>query len=243
MEKIVIITGGSKGLGLGLAKEYHKNGYRVISISRSKLEKLYSVEQHQCDLSKTETITPTISEIFSHLEDENTATITLINNAGYLGTVNTLENIESSNIDYTISVNLIAPLILTSEFLKHTKNWSCKKQIFNISSGAAVSPYESWAMYCSSKAGIDMMTKVVAKEQDDILNGAAIVSIYPGVVDTDMQAIVRNSPKENFKSVQKFKDLHENNQLYSPSFVAKRIFELDKKGKLTNGKILDIRNV
>ena len=42
MEKIVIITGASKGLGFGLAKEYHNNGYRVISIARSKIEKLYS---------------------------------------------------------------------------------------------------------------------------------------------------------------------------------------------------------
>ena len=56
MEKILIITGGSKGLGLGLAKEYHKNGYRIISISRSNIKKLYALEQYQCYLSKTETI-------------------------------------------------------------------------------------------------------------------------------------------------------------------------------------------
>ena len=243
MEKIVIITGGSKGLGLGLAKEYHKQGYRVISISRSKIERLYSVEQYQCDLSISENIEPIINEIFSQLDEENTQNITLINNAGNLGTVNTLENIDPSDIDFTLSVNIIAPLILTSQFIKHTKNWNCKKQVFNISSGAAISPYESWAMYCSSKAGLDMMTKVVSKEQEDVTNGVSIVSIYPGVVDTDMQATVRNAPKENFKSVQKFKDLHEKGQLYSPSFVAKRIYELDKKGEFINGLILDIRNL
>ncbi len=70
MGKIVIITGGSKGLGLGLAKKYHKQGYRVISISRSKIDKLYIAEQYQCDLSKTDTIEHIMIEIFSHLEQE-----------------------------------------------------------------------------------------------------------------------------------------------------------------------------
>jgi benzil reductase ((S)-benzoin forming) len=243
MEKIVIITGGSKGLGLGLAKQYHKEGYRVISIARSKIEKYYAVDQYQCDLSKHNDIQPLLLEIFSHLDKNNTSTITLINNAGYLGTVNSLDKLAPSEIAYPIQVNLIAPLILSSVFTDLTKDWSCKKQIFNISSGAAVSPYESWSTYCSSKAGLDMMTKVFAKEQKEISNGVSMVSIYPGIVDTDMQTKVRNSPKENFKAVQRFIDFYENDELYSPQYVAEKIYELDKKGALTNGLILDVRNV
>lgn len=98
MEKIVIITGGSKGLGHGIAEEYHKNGYRVISIARTKLKKEYAVEQYQCDLSDVSQIGKTIKEIFSHLNSENTSILTLFNNAGNLGTVNTLENIDPKDI-------------------------------------------------------------------------------------------------------------------------------------------------
>ncbi len=243
MEKIVIITGGSKGLGLGLAKEYHKNGYRVISISRSKIEKLYALEQYQCDLSKTETIEKTLKEVFLHLDKENTSVLTLINNAGNLGTVNTLENITPSEISYTIQVNLIAPLIVSALFIKFSKGWDCKKQLFNISSGAAINPYESWAMYCSSKAGLDMMTSVISKEQKEITNGISAVSIYPGIVDTDMQAEARNAPKENFRDVQRFIDFYKNGDLVTPKQVAEKIYRLDITGELTNGMILDIRNV
>ena len=242
MKKIVIITGGSKGLGLGLAKEYHKNGYRIISISRSKIEKLYAVEQYQCDLSKTTEIEAVVNEIFLHLDKDNTTDITLINNAGHLGTVNTIEHIEPSEISYTIQLNLVAPLVLSSLFIKLTKDWICKKQIINISSGAAVNPYESWTMYCASKAGLDMMTKVVSKEQKEINNGVSIVSIYPGIVDTDMQAKARNTPKENFKSVQRFIDFYENGDLFSPEQVAEKIFKLDSSDELKNGRILDVRN-
>jgi benzil reductase ((S)-benzoin forming) len=242
MEKVLIITGGSKGLGLGIAKKYHKEGYRVISISRSKIEKLYLFEQYQCDLSKSESIQPVITEIFSHLDKNNTSNLTLINNAGDLGTVNTIDQISPTNIAYTIQVNLTAPLILNSLFIKLSKDWTCKKQVFTISSGAAINPYESWSMYCSSKAGVDMMTKVIAKEQKELKHGVSFVSIYPGVVDTDMQTIARNTPKENFKSVQRFIDFYEHGDLLSPKQVAEKIYHLDTIGELKNGRILDVRN-
>ncbi|MFD0762569.1 SDR family NAD(P)-dependent oxidoreductase [Lutibacter aestuarii] len=243
MEKIVIITGGSKGLGLGLAKEYHKNGYRVISIARTKLKKLYTTEQYQCDLSNTEAIEGIFTEIFSHLDENSTSKITLINNAGDLGTINTLGKLNSKDIAYTIHVNLIAPLTTSNSFIKLTKDWNCKKQIINISSGAAVNPYESWSLYCSSKAGLDMMTKVISKEQKEVVHGVNIVSIYPGVVDTDMQAAARNAPKENFKSVQRFIDFFEHGDLFTPKQVAQKIYKLDHTGELKNGRILDVRKI
>ena len=243
MEKVVIITGGSKGLGRGLADEYHKNGFRVISISRSEIDKLYTFEQYQCDLSKSDTIESTLVDIFTHLDKNSTSHITLINNAGDLGVVNTIDKLEPSAISYTIHVNLIAPLIVSSQFIKLTKNWSCKKQVINISSGAAVNPYESWSMYCSSKAGLDMMTKVLSKEQKELENGVSIVSIYPGVVDTEMQEKARSAPKENFKSVQRFIDFYEYGDLYTPKQVAEKIYYLDESGELKNGRILDVRNI
>lgn len=243
MEKIVIITGGSKGLGHGIAEEYHKNGYRVISIARTKLAKEYTVEQYQCDLSDVVQIEKTIKEIFSHLDKANTSILTLFNNAGTIGTVNTLGNIEPTEISYIMQVNLVAPLILSSLFIKLSKGWSCKKKIINISSGAAVNPYESWTMYCAAKAGLDMMTKVISKEQKEFKNGVKIVSIYPGVVDTQMQAIARNTPKEKFKSVQRFIDFYEHGELSTPKQVAEQIYQLDVAGELKNGRILDVRNV
>lgn len=242
MDNVLIITGGNKGLGYGLSKEYHKNGYRVISISRNKIAKLYALEQYQCDLSKSEAIEDVVNEIFSHLDEKTTKTLTLINNAGDLGNVKTIEKIAPEEISYTIRVNLIAPLILNSLFIKLSKGWECKKKIINISSGAAINPYESWSMYCASKAGVDMMTKVISKEQKEIKNGVKIVSIYPGIVDTNMQEKVREIPKENFKSVQRFIDFYEHGELFTPKQVAKKIYQLDVNGKLKNGRILDVRN-
>ena len=179
MEKIVIITGGNRGIGLGLAKTYHKNGYRVFSIARSQIEKMYEFEQYPCDLSSSQQLKYSFNMVFSQLDKNNTQTLTLINNAGRLGEVNTTENLRPEDIENTIHLNLIAPLQLTSMFLNLSKDWNCKRNIINISSGAAVTPYESWSMYCASKSGLDMITNVLSKEQKEKANGASIVSIYP----------------------------------------------------------------
>ncbi len=243
MEKIILITGGNKGLGLGLSKKYHENGYRVISIARSKVKELHFLEQYSCDLSEANTIESTIIEIFSHLNKNNISHVTLINNAGDLGTINTIENLSPSEISYTIHVNLIAPLVLSSLFIRFLENWNCKKQIFNISSGAAVNPYKSWVMYCSSKAGLDMMTKVISEEQKNSTHKVSIASIYPGIVATNMQVKIRNTPKKNFKEVQRFIDIYKSGELFSPKQAATKIYNLDISGKLKNGSILDIRNV
>lgn len=243
MDKIAIITGGNKGIGLALSKEYHRNGYQVISIARNTINKLYSVEQYQCDLSVLEEIEPTFKAIFEHLDLTKTKKIILINNAADLGIVTTVDNLKPEDIAYTMRVNLTAPMIINSIFIKELRNQNFEKKIINISSGAAINAYESWSMYCSSKAGLDMMTKVIAKEQKEAKNKVSIANIYPGVVDTDMQAKARNTSKENFKSVQRFIDLFEKNELASPKQVAKAIFDLDNLNKLKNGQIVDVRNL
>ena len=133
-------------------------------------------------------------------------------------------------------------MLLTNLFIKHTKDLSCIKQVINISSGAAVKPYEGWSVYCASKAALDMFTKTVAKEQIEKSNGVDCISLYPGVVDTSMQAQIRASNEANFKNLQRFIDLKTRNELFTTTYVAEVIYALLEAKKLTNGSIYDIRN-
>lgn len=167
----------------------------------------------------------------------------MLNNAGSLGEVHTLGNLDSKNIEQVIHLNTTTPLVLSNEFIKHTQELHCKKQILNISSGAAVNPYSGWSVYCSSKAALDMITKTIAVEQETVKNPVKCVAIYPGVVDTNMQGIIRKTTSNEFKNVARFKALKENNELYSPTFVADRIYQIDSSNQLQNGAIIDIRTV
>lgn len=242
MKKVIIITGGSKGIGKALCKKYSKNGYVVFSISRTK-SSLLNIEQLICDVSDTKQLKKVMSRIFSTLKKKEISEITLINNAGVLGDITPIEKNSLENITQAVQVNLAVPIITTSLFIKHAKGWNSSKKIINISSGAALTPYEGWSSYCSTKAGVDMLTKVVAKEQKAVENGVSVWAIRPGVVNTQMQTQIRNTPKKDFAMLDKFVSLYEKEQLFSPDFVADKIYTIDTEQRITSGEIVDIREL
>lgn len=239
---ILIITGGSNGIGKAIAQKYTIENHTVFSISRSKASEV-NYHQITADLSKTSEAIKAINAVFSFIDINKTSSITLLNNAGALGEVNAVGNLDSEKIQQTIQLNTTTPLILSNEFVKLTKNLNCKKQIISISSGAAANPYHGWSIYCASKAALDMMTRAIALEQGDQKNKVKCVAIYPGVVDTNMQVTIRKTPENKFKNVQRFIHLKENNELYSPEFVAAKIYHIDISNSLENGAIVDLRNM
>ncbi|GGH02047.1 benzil reductase [Polaribacter pacificus] len=237
---VLIITGGSNGIGKAIAEKYALENHTVFSISRSKAKDV-TFEQIIADLSNTSETIRAINNVFSSIETKTISSITLLNNAGGLGNINTLGNLDSEKIQQTIHLNTTTPLVLANEFIRLTKKLICKKQIISISSGAAINPYSGWSVYCASKAALDMITRVIATEQSQIENGMKSMAIYPGVVDTNMQVAIRKTPESKFKAVQRFKDLKSNNELYSPEFVADKIYQIDTLYQLESGAIIDLR--
>jgi benzil reductase ((S)-benzoin forming) len=237
MENIIIITGGSKGIGKGIIEAYQTNGYRIFSIARTEGEFVNDkgIIQFQADLIDEGAVKDVLPQIFRQLDHKKIKRIVLFNNAGTLGEIGRIENLTAESILSAVKLNTITPLLLISAFIKLTKEWACEKKIINISSGAAQNPYYGWSVYCATKAALDMMTKVVAIEQESV----KIISIYPGVVDTDMQAEIRKHKKEDFRDIDRFLELKASGTLLNPQTVGEKIYEIDQQ-ELENGSIVRV---
>ena len=119
MSKILIITGGSKGIGKGIIEAYLADDYQIFSIARSVNDELKKVTQLPYDLSKTDGIKQLISELFEKINSNEVEKITLINNAGTLGKIGRIEDI--IDIETSVELNTIDPLIIVYSFISLTK--------------------------------------------------------------------------------------------------------------------------
>lgn len=248
--KYVILTGASSGIGLATAKELIKNRSYVLAVSRHKNEELIDfaknkngkINYFEYDLSNIDQIRDLVDKIFSKVDLKNAESIHLINNAGMLEPVKFMKDIEPDEYHKNIGVNLIAPLALISEFIKHTKASRIEKRIINISSGAGDHPYQGWSAYCTSKAGIDMLTRVVKIEQENSTHPVKVIAFAPGVVATNMQKLIRRKSKDEFPRVNRFKQLKQKGQLLDPQVVGIKITELLYNDNFPDGEKIDIRD-
>ena len=229
-----IITGTSRGLGEAIAMKLLNSNNFLICISRTKNDKLIELAQDQnykltyieFDLNKVNELESIFDGVFQHIDPKNIQSINLINNAGTVKPVKTLEKHTGEEIINSYNVNMVAPAIIISKFVEMTANYSCEKRIINISSGAAKKPYDGWSCYCSSKAALEMLTRCVSAEQNTKEFPVKILSFDPGIIDTDMQNEIRQSNIEDFSQLDRFIDYKANGKLLTADFVADKVIEL-----------------
>jgi|MTBAKSStandDraft_2_1061841.scaffolds.fasta_scaffold02037_13 benzil reductase ((S)-benzoin forming) len=249
--KHIIITGASRGVGRALVQSLAYGNFVLHCIARSRLddlaesvdEKVGGIITYPYDLSRLEGLPGLMESIFAHIEEAEF--IGLINNAAVLSPVGPLGKVESEKIGEAVNVNLSAPLILMNEFVRQAQPLHCEKRVLNISSGAGKHPYYGWSTYCSTKAGLDMASRVFAEEQKERKeeDRVKILSLAPGIVDTDMQQQIRKQPRENFIYVGKFIEFHKSGALKKPIDVAEKIKEILFLDFFPDGEILDIREL
>jgi benzil reductase ((S)-benzoin forming) len=216
------ITGTSRGIGEALAKELliDKKNY-VLGFSRNQSIEESNYSHKHIDLSNIESITN-----FDFPNVPNAESICLVNNAGTLGDIKYFGNLSDENLAHTMVTNFVAPIVLSNKFMRKYKDVANRKTIINLGSGASKTAYDGWGAYCASKAGLEMITKVIAKEQDLVNTGFEIYNIAPGVVDTKMQESIRESNPDDFSHLDKFLELKKENGLYQAEDVAVKLVEL-----------------
>ncbi len=248
--KYFIITGASKGLGLGIATALAQSGHHLLCISRTdnpNLEKLTrknggEIDFFSHDLSNNEGIPGLMKEVFQKIDTDKARGIFLVNNAGVVQPVARLEDAPAGEIEAHIRINLIAPMLITSAYISHTQHVNTTKRILNISSGAAHNPYYGWSSYCAGKAGLALFTRCISEEQKDEPFPVLSMSVAPGIIDTDMQTVIRSTRKRDFVHKDKFVEFKEQGQLINPSLAGEKLADLLLSDVFQDGAEKDIRD-
>ena len=200
--KVALVTGGSRGIGLGIAKELAVSGFDlVINGRRDASEVAQPMAELQSLGGETMYILADIAEIGEHAKLLDAARKqfgrldVLVNNAGIAPPVRAdILEATPDSFDKVIQTNLRGPYFLTQSSARwmieqHKENPDYRGCIVNISSVSATVASTNRGDYCISKAGISMATKLWAVRLAEF--GIDVYEVRPGIIETDMTAGVK----------------------------------------------------
>jgi len=234
--RLALITGGSRGLGLALVEQLRQLGYTVIDFSRSAPHP-FSVA---VDLAQPADYGVLLARALSGIDADKLEQLLVINNAGTLDPIGPAASKDRAQLIANLSTNFTSGIVFIAEAIARFQGARCRKIIANISSGAALKGYAGWSLYCAAKAGLDNFIRAVAAEQQAEVTPFLPINVNPGVMDTEMQALIRSSSSSDFPDVSRFIRRQEQGELNPPAVVAAAILAIFAQDTLQAGERYDI---
>jgi 3-oxoacyl-[acyl-carrier protein] reductase len=235
----VIVTGGSRGLGLAMSGALAGAGYRVIAVARKPSAQLTAaaskatqegrgaIEFRACDLSDVQALAPLVRA----LRADFGALYGLINNAG-LGTSGILSNMRDTEIQRLIQLNTLSPIVL-SKYVVRSMMMQREGRIVNIASIVAATGYSGLSVYSATKASLIGFTRSLAREVGQL--GITVNALAPGFVDTEMTHELSDSQRQK---IARRSALH---RMPEPIDVAHSVeFLLGEGGRNITGTVITI---
>ena len=246
---LTFITGASRGMGRAMAAQLLAADRTLICISRKTDDALAAeaeaagatLEQWSFDLAAPQAAAERIGSWLRAQDADAFDSVTLINNAGTIGRIGPLAEADAADLAQSLRIGLEAPMLLTAAFLRATASWRGARKVLNISSGLGRSAMASQAPYCAAKAGMDHFSRAVALEEALRPNGAKIVSLAPGVIDTDMQGAIRGTDAARFPDRARFEKLKSDGLLDSPAAAAAKVLAYLARADFGGKPVADVR--
>jgi len=233
------ITGSSKGLGKALTELLLESGNVVYGFARTSSIQHENYVHVTLDLNDLDKVQAYEFPVLNEAD-----TIILVNNAGMIGDIKRIGNIDSESIVSTYNINLISPSVLMNSFMASYKDIKAdEKLILNISSGAGRAPMDGWSIYCSTKSGLDMFSKVLNEEAIKDKSDFKVLSLSPGLIDSQMQEEIRSSSAADFSNIQRFVDFKDNDDLVNPTDVAKKVMRFINNSDIASEVLCSVREL
>ncbi len=248
---LCILTGASRGMGAAMAEQLLAPDRLLLCISRHRSDALAAqaeaiggaqCEQWTLDLAEPVSVAAKLQGWIGALDGAAFSSATLINNAAALTRVGPIDACSEAELSAAMRVSLEAPVLLTAAFLRATRAWTGHKRVLNVSSGLGRRAMAGQASYCAAKAGMDHFSRALALDEANRAHGAKVVSLAPGVIDTDMQVHLRASDAAGFPDKANFVDLKDKGQLTSADEAAKRVLGYLARADFGANPVADVRD-
>jgi 3-oxoacyl-[acyl-carrier protein] reductase len=222
----VIVTGGSRGLGLAMARLLAAAGYRIIALARGGTEELTAASRAAADSDLGQ-----IAPMVRALRTDFGPLYGLVNNAG-LGTSGLLSNMRDQQIERLIQLNTISPIVL-SKYVVRSMMAQREGRIINIASVVGFTGYSGLSVYSATKASLLGFTRSLAREVGQL--GITVNAVAPGFVATEMTHELDESQRQQIARRSALK------RMADPIDVARSIeFLLGDGGRNVTGTTLTV---
>ena len=235
----VIVTGGSRGLGLGIARKLASSGYRVLAVARSENSELQAAIQ-QAELANPGSFhfapfdlgnIEGIPELVKNLRKKFGAVYGLVNNAG-MSFDGSLALMPIAQIEQLVRVNTVSPMVLT-KFVVRSMLADGGGRIVSLSSITASTGYSGLSVYSATKASLVGFSRSLAREAGRM--GITVNCIAPGFISTDM---TQGIPDEQRQQIERRSALK---RMADIDDVANAVeFLLSDKAKNITGTVLTV---
>lgn len=191
VDKTILVTGASRGLGAAAARLAASMGANVALAARTQEWVEEEAEKIRAAGGKALALRGDVSR-----EDDCRALVQrtldqfgridgLVNNAGAIEPISPVAAARLDEWEQNWRVNLLGPVVLVQAALPHLRE--SQGRVVNITSGAAVNVIPGWAAYSTAKVGLNHLTRILAQEEP----GVTTLALRPGLVDTEMQKTIR----------------------------------------------------
>ena len=231
-DRLVLVTGASRGLGAAMVRQLLDTGRRVAACARG-LAPFADERLRWTALDLADGEAARLWAARSVGEGPRPEAVSLILNAGAVEPVLAVEDLRADVLEGHMRLNLVSPMLTAGGFLHATADWGVPRRILAISSGAARRGIPHWGPYCAAKAGLDNFVRTLNAE-----GRVRAVSLAPGMVDTAMQGVIRSVPAPDQA---RFRAIHAAGGLATPEGAARAVLAYMDRDDFGATEIADVR--